>query len=85
MKIDTAAQRLKLGKWLKSKRLAAGMTQSQLASAIGRTSSFIQKYEAGRKLELIELVEIATILKASLHEAVQLVEGKNVEKKAVKN
>jgi hypothetical protein len=74
--MDTTDQNLKLGKWLKAKRKAAGLTPSQLAKVIGRPPSFIEKYEAGGRIEIPHLVEVATILKASLHEAVQLVEGK---------
>jgi transcriptional regulator with XRE-family HTH domain len=76
MKMDTTAQHLKLGKWLKNKRKAAKMTESQLAAIIGRPPSFIQKYEAGSRLELGDLVEVAVALKASLQEAVAVVEGK---------
>ena len=80
IKMDNKAQHVKLGKWLKSKRQVAGMTEAQLAKVLGRPPSFIQNYEAGKRLEINELVEVAVALKASLHEAVELVEGKKGKK-----
>ena len=71
--METIEQRKIIGKWLKAKRVAADMTPAQLAKLIKRPLSFVQKYEGGGKLELIEMAEIAQILKANLHEAVSLI------------
>jgi transcriptional regulator with XRE-family HTH domain len=46
-------------------RNAAGLTQRQLASRLGRSNSFVWKIEAGeRRVDVLEFVEIAVALKA---------------------
>ena len=48
---------------LKEHRLAKGMTQAQLAKAIGRHQPFITSIEQNqRRVDIVELVEIADIL-----------------------
>jgi transcriptional regulator with XRE-family HTH domain len=64
----------RLGVWLKDKRLSAGLSQSQLAALIGRQTSFIGKYEAGQRLEVMEFFRIAKALEADVLEALNLVE-----------
>lgn len=45
-------------------RRKSGLTQAELAKAIGRPQSFVSKYEAGeRRVDVIEFVRIATVLK----------------------
>ena len=45
-------------------RLAAGLTQAEVASALGRPQSFVSKYERGeRRLDVVELLEVARVLK----------------------
>lgn len=61
-----------LGSWLKGKRVAAGLSQSQLAALIGRHKTFIGKYEAGRRLEIGEFIGISGALGADPHEGVML-------------
>jgi transcriptional regulator with XRE-family HTH domain len=70
MKKPDAHQRL--GKWLKERRMDAGLTQVQLAAKVGRHKTFIAKYEAGRRLEVEAFVKIAKVLKADPHEAIDL-------------
>jgi transcriptional regulator with XRE-family HTH domain len=44
-------------------RHAAGLTQRQLAAALGRSNSFVWKLEAGeRQINVLEFIEIARIL-----------------------
>lgn len=44
-------------------RIAAGLTQVQVAAGLGRPQSFVSKYERGdRRLDFTEFVEIAVIL-----------------------
>ena len=52
-------------------RRARGVTQVELAGILGRPQSFVSKYERGeRRLDLVEVVEIATALGVDSHEFV---------------
>jgi transcriptional regulator with XRE-family HTH domain len=62
-----------LGTWLKGKREAAGLSQTQVAGLIGRHKSFVGRYEAGSRLEILEFVTIALALKADPREGLGLV------------
>ena len=45
-------------------RHAAGLTQQQLAKKLGKTQSFVAKFEGGeRRLDVIEFLEITRALK----------------------
>lgn len=49
----------KLQTLLKDVRVQSGLTQVQMASALGRPQSYVSKYESGeRKLDLLELRDI---------------------------
>jgi len=44
---------------IKSVRLAAGLTQQQVANALERPQSFVAKYESGeRRLDVVEFIEV---------------------------
>jgi len=46
-----------------AKREAAGITQAQLAEALGEYQSFVARLESGqRRVDVIELIELANIL-----------------------
>ncbi|CAM4338927.1 Predicted transcriptional regulator [Yersinia intermedia] len=50
-------------KSLRDQRIAKGITQESLASALGRPQSFIAKVENGeRRLDVVEFVHIAKLL-----------------------
>lgn len=66
----------KLGNWLKAKRLAAGLSQAQVAGLVGRHKTFVSKYESGRRLEVEMFVKICDAVKADPHEAIGLISGK---------
>ena len=54
-------------KKLKAARLSAGMTQAQAASALGKPQSYVSKCESGeRRIDVIELADLATIYKKKL-------------------
>lgn len=45
-------------------RHKSGLTQAELAEAIGRPQSFVSKYETGeRRLDVVEFVRITSILR----------------------
>ena len=47
---------------LRSARLEAGLTQTQVAEALGRTQSFLSKVERGeRRIDPIELRQFAAL------------------------
>ena len=56
---------LKLRELLVAARTRAGLTQRQVAEALGRPQSFVAKYEGGeRRLDVIEFLQIASVLGA---------------------
>ena len=61
----------RLRDWLVEARHARGLTQVQLADALGRPQSFVSKYERGeRRLDFVEVVEIAKALQADVGDLV---------------
>jgi transcriptional regulator with XRE-family HTH domain len=53
-------------------RTNAGLTQADVAKHLRRPQSFVSKYENGeRRLDLIELIEIADLLNFDLMDVVQ--------------
>ena len=47
----------KIGEWLKAKRELAGLSQAQLAAALGCKESFVGRVEAGQRLNIIEFTK----------------------------
>jgi len=60
----------KIAKWLKEKRVQAGLTQVQLAKMIGRHPSFVGHYESGKRLEIVKFFEIVAALNAKPDDAI---------------
>ncbi|ABL71903.1 helix-turn-helix domain-containing protein [Paracoccus denitrificans] len=59
---------------LKQARLDAGLTQTELAERLKRPQSFVAKYENGeRRIEVVELIEIADAIGADPHDIIQIV------------
>ncbi len=60
--------------WLIAARKAAGPTQQQVADRLGKPQSFVAKYEGGeRRLDVVEFVTIAKLLKADPASAIRLI------------
>ena len=58
-----------------AKREAAGLTQAQLAEALGEYQSFVARLESGqRRVDVIELIELARILGFDASQVVTAVE-----------
>jgi transcriptional regulator with XRE-family HTH domain len=58
-------------KTLKTLRLEAGLSQAQVAKALGLPQSFVSKYESGeRRLDLLELRAVCVALRISLRDFV---------------
>ncbi|OOG61736.1 transcriptional regulator [Sinorhizobium sp. A49] len=52
------------------KREAAGLTQTELAAKMGEYQSFVARLESGqRRVDVVELLEIAAILRFNPNEA----------------
>lgn len=50
----------RLSQLLAEARLAAGLTQAELAERLGRPQSYVSKFECGeRRLDVVEFLEIA--------------------------
>jgi transcriptional regulator with XRE-family HTH domain len=59
---------------LKSARISAGMTQQQVADALGKPQSFVAKVEGyERRLDVIEFLKVGTALGLSKNETVGLI------------
>jgi transcriptional regulator with XRE-family HTH domain len=59
--LHTSAYR-RLVQRLRHARVAAGLSQSEAAEAVGRPQSFVSKCEAGeRRLDVLELLEFARL------------------------
>ena len=59
-------------KLLKEHRVRAGITQTQVSTALERSQSFMSDIERGvRRLDLVELRDICAVLKLGLKEFVQ--------------
>jgi len=64
----------KVGKLLAKARLAAGLSQAQLAALLGKPQSFVSSYESGqRRIDLLEFIRIVSALKARPAEVFQRV------------
>ncbi|HEX8642526.1 MAG TPA: helix-turn-helix transcriptional regulator [Allosphingosinicella sp.] len=59
---DPDQMRLRLRQLLIAARNAKGLTQAQLAERFGRRQNFVSAYETGRRIEVVELIQIAEAL-----------------------
>lgn len=60
---------------LREMRIKAGLTQSELATRIGKDQTFVSKYESGeRRLDVLELREICQAIGISLEGFVRKLE-----------
>lgn len=60
---------------LRALRREAGLTQVQVAAALGVPQSFVSKYESGeRRLDVIELSHIAQVIGVTLGEVLKRLE-----------
>jgi transcriptional regulator with XRE-family HTH domain len=58
-------QHVQLRSLLRERRLAADLTQQELADTLGTTQSYVAKYEGGeRRLDVLEFVAVARALNA---------------------
>lgn len=66
----------KLRQLLTKARTERGLSQAALADRLGRPQTFVSKYERGeRRLDLVEFLEIADMLKADAHEILRQVQA----------
>lgn len=67
----------RLAEMLVKQRKASGMTQAEVAKAMGRHQPFIANIENGeRRVDLIELIDFAEIIGFDIHTAIdQLQKG----------
>ncbi len=56
-------------------RKAKGLTQAELADALGKPQSFVAKYERGeRRLDVVEFVDVTSVLSVSAGDLLSVVE-----------
>jgi transcriptional regulator with XRE-family HTH domain len=66
----------KLRQLLTEARTELGLSQAALAERLNRPQTFVSKYERGeRRLDLVEFLEIADMLKADAHEILRQVQA----------
>ena len=67
---------VRLRERLVTARQERGLTQVELAALLERHQSFVSKYETGeRRLDFVEVLEIADILRLDVGELVRRVRG----------
>lgn|GEM_PF-6191631 len=59
---DESLTRLELRQLLIAARNARGLTQAELAERFGRRHNFVHAYETGRRIEVVEFLQIAEAL-----------------------
>lgn len=65
-----------LAHMLRDLRVQAGLTQTDVASRLGKPQSYVSKYEGGeRRLDFIELSDLCKALNTSLSGFVKAFEG----------
>ena len=70
-KLLQSDKRKQLANLVAEQRKAKGMTQAELARALGRHQPFIANIESGeRRLDIVELIEICDVLGADLNEII---------------
>ena len=70
-KLLQSDRRKHLANLVADQRKAKGMTQAELARALGRHQPFIANIESGeRRLDIVELIEICDVLGADLNEII---------------
>jgi transcriptional regulator with XRE-family HTH domain len=63
---------------LVEQRKASGMTQAEVAKAMGRHQPFIANIENGdRRVDLVELIDLADIIGFDVHMAIERLKQKN--------
>ena len=61
----------RLAELLSEKRKAAGLTQAEVAKAMGRHQPFIANIENGeRRVDIIELIDLAKIIGFDVHQLI---------------
>lgn len=66
-----------LARLLRDMRTRAGLTQTEVATALGKPQSYVSKYESGeRRLDLVELGELCPVLGSTLSRLVEEFERK---------
>jgi transcriptional regulator with XRE-family HTH domain len=59
---DPALMRLKLRQIFVAARNARDLNQTELGELLGRTQSFVHAYETGRRIEVVEFLQISEAL-----------------------
>jgi transcriptional regulator with XRE-family HTH domain len=64
------------GRVLVEARLKSGLTQTEVADRLGKTQSFVSKYESGeRKLDVVEFLQVCRAINTSAEELLHRLES----------
>jgi len=67
-----SARLRRLTEILTERRKEAGLTQADVARAMGRHQPFIANIESGqRRIDIVELMQLAEIMELNLHEVLE--------------
>jgi len=64
-----AKEHKKIGHWLEAKRLEAGLSKVEVAALLNCDPSFVEDYEAGQRLDIVQFTKITLALNANPNEA----------------
>ena len=74
---ERSAQQKRLARYLRDARRIKRLSQAELAKRIGRTQSFVTKYEnEARSLDAVTLLEVCNVLRVNESELIDYVRGK---------
>ena len=66
-----SARHRRLTELLVQRREAAGLTQGEVAAALGRHQPFISNIESGeRRIDMIELLDLAAVVGFDIHQLI---------------
>lgn len=72
----TIAEKKRFLSLVRQMRVDAGLRQADLAKKLGEPQSFVSRYESGeRRLDVLELRQICSVLGVSLSDFIKRLEG----------
>lgn len=65
--VDLRPEYQRLGGWIRAKRVEHGLSQRELAEAVGKPEMYVSKIERGRqRIDVVEFMDLALLLRLDL-------------------